>query len=142
LCYNCTLQIIHTSAGVVLRKSERFHFIKVYWYYCANFFITNFLLLENARKCKVLFSYKPANRDELELNIDDVIEVLGEVEEGWWKGELRNEVSTDFITHQILTITFLHSTSLSLLNLKYLLTSLSISISFIIKFHNFHKNLP
>lgn len=48
------------------------------------------------RKCKVLFSYKPANRDELELNIDDVIEVLGEVEEGWWKGELRNEVSTDF----------------------------------------------
>lgn len=51
--------------------------------------------IENARKCKVLFSYKPANRDELELNIDDVIEVLGEVEEGWWKGELRNEVSTD-----------------------------------------------
>lgn len=49
--------------------------------------------LENARKCKVLFSYKPANRDELELNIDDIIEVLGEVEEGWWKGELRNEVS-------------------------------------------------
>lgn len=42
----------------------------------------------------MLFSYKPANRDELELNIDDVIEVLGEVEEGWWKGELRNEVST------------------------------------------------
>lgn len=53
-----------------------------------------YFFLENARKCKVLFSYKPANRDELELNIDDVIEVLGEVEEGWWKGELRNEVST------------------------------------------------
>lgn len=58
----------------------------------------NVLSLENARKCKVLFSYKPANRDELELNIDDVIEVLGEVEEGWWKGELRNEVSIKFIT--------------------------------------------
>jgi len=58
----------------------------------------NVLPLENARKCKVLFSYKPANRDELELNIDDVIEVLGEVEEGWWKGELRNEVSTKFIS--------------------------------------------
>lgn len=40
----------------------------------------------------------------MELNIDDVIEVLGEVEEGWWKGELRNEVSTDFTTHKILTI--------------------------------------
>lgn len=62
------------------------------------FFNINVLPLENARKCKVLFSYKPANRDELELNIDDVIEVLGEVEEGWWKGELRNEVSTKFIT--------------------------------------------
>lgn len=61
------------------------------------FFTTRFLRIENARKCKVLFSYKPANRDELELNIDDVIEVLGEVEEGWWKGELRNEVSTDLI---------------------------------------------
>ncbi|KAL4084349.1 hypothetical protein QTP88_028172 [Uroleucon formosanum] len=61
------VKIVHASAGVVLRK-------------------------KNARKCKVLFSYKPANRDELELNIDDVIEVLGEVEEGWWKGELRNEI--------------------------------------------------
>ncbi|XP_001951086.1 SH3 domain-containing kinase-binding protein 1 [Acyrthosiphon pisum] len=61
------VKIVHNSGGVVLRK-------------------------KNARKCKVLFSYKPANRDELELNIDDVIEVLGEVEEGWWKGELRNEI--------------------------------------------------
>lgn len=57
------------------------------------FLMTSVSPLENARKCKVLFSYKPANRDELELNIDDVIEVLGEVEEGWWKGELKNEVS-------------------------------------------------
>lgn len=61
------VKIVHASGGVVLRK-------------------------KNSRKCKVLFSYKPANRDELELNIDDVIEVLGEVEEGWWKGELRNEI--------------------------------------------------
>jgi len=69
------------------------------------FFIIHFLSAENARKCKVLFSYKPANRDELELNIDDVIEVLGEVEEGWWKGELRNEVSIDFIIHKTLIMT-------------------------------------
>jgi len=53
----------------------------------------------------VLFSYKPANRDELELNIDDVIEVLGEVEEGWWKGELRNEVSTNlFVLEYIIDL--------------------------------------
>jgi len=49
----------------------------------------------------VLFSYKPANRDELELNIDDVIEVLEEVEEGWWRGELKNEVST-YNMHKII----------------------------------------
>ncbi|XP_050442665.1 SH3 domain-containing kinase-binding protein 1 [Adelges cooleyi] len=60
------VKIVHTSSGVVLRK-------------------------KNPRKCKVLFSYKPANRDELELNIDDVIEVFGEVEEGWWKGQLKNQ---------------------------------------------------
>jgi len=74
-------------------------FVKVNLCYYAIFFfkIIHYLPVENARKCKVLFSYKPANRDELELNIDDVIEVLGEVEEGWWKGELRNEVSTHLI---------------------------------------------
>ncbi|XP_050525595.1 SH3 domain-containing kinase-binding protein 1 [Daktulosphaira vitifoliae] len=60
------VKIMHASSGVVLRK-------------------------KNPRKCKVLFSYKPANRDELELNIDDVIEVFGEVEEGWWKGQLKNQ---------------------------------------------------
>jgi len=41
------------------------------------------------RKCRVVYSYQPANEDELELNADDVIEVLEEVEEGWWKGVLR-----------------------------------------------------
>lgn len=61
----------------------------------------------------MLFSYKPANGDELELNIDDVIEVLGEVEEGWWKGELRNEVST----HQ-----FLCALRLSLKSPRYFLS--------------------
>uniref|UniRef100_A0A8D8TVV9 SH3 domain-containing kinase-binding protein 1 n=1 Tax=Cacopsylla melanoneura TaxID=428564 RepID=A0A8D8TVV9_9HEMI len=42
------------------------------------------------RKCRVLFSYAPANADELELHVDDVIDVLNEVEEGWWRGRLRN----------------------------------------------------
>ena len=88
-----------------MRKSELLFDKNVLMLLCHFFFfIIRFILLENSRKCKVLFSYKPANRDELELNIDDVIEVLGEVEEGWWKGELRNEVSTDFIMYKILTI--------------------------------------
>uniref|UniRef100_A0A672Q368 Osteoclast-stimulating factor 1 n=1 Tax=Sinocyclocheilus grahami TaxID=75366 RepID=A0A672Q368_SINGR len=40
------------------------------------------------RRCKAVFSYAPQNEDELELKIGDVIEVLGEVEEGWWEGTL------------------------------------------------------
>ncbi|XP_016385536.1 SH3 domain-containing kinase-binding protein 1-like isoform X1 [Sinocyclocheilus rhinocerous] len=40
------------------------------------------------RRCKAAFSYTPQNEDELELKIGDVIEVLGEVEEGWWEGTL------------------------------------------------------
>ncbi|XP_049788687.1 CD2-associated protein isoform X1 [Schistocerca nitens] len=44
------------------------------------------------RKCKVLFSYAPVNEDELELQVDDIIHVITEVEEGWWKGRLRDRV--------------------------------------------------
>ncbi|XP_076868256.1 SH3 domain-containing kinase-binding protein 1 isoform X2 [Brachyhypopomus gauderio] len=40
------------------------------------------------RRCKAAFSYIPQNEDELELKIGDVIEVLSEVEEGWWEGSL------------------------------------------------------
>ncbi|KAG1944051.1 SH3 domain-containing kinase-binding protein 1 isoform X3 [Pimephales promelas] len=40
------------------------------------------------RRCKATFSYTPQNEDELELKIGDVIEILGEVEEGWWEGSL------------------------------------------------------
>jgi hypothetical protein len=28
-----------------------------------------------------------ANPDELNLGVGDIIQVLGEVEEGWWKGQ-------------------------------------------------------
>jgi SH3 domain-containing kinase-binding protein 1 len=34
----------------------------------------------------------PACDDELKLEVDDVIEVLSEVEEGWWKGKLGDKV--------------------------------------------------
>jgi hypothetical protein len=50
-------------------------------------------LLGSGRRCKVLFSYVPANKDELKLEVDDVIDVLSEVEEGWWKGRLGDKVS-------------------------------------------------
>ncbi|KAJ8010748.1 hypothetical protein DPEC_G00078380 [Dallia pectoralis] len=44
------------------------------------------------RRCKASFSYAPQNDDELELKIGDVIDVLEEVEEGWWKGTLNGKI--------------------------------------------------
>lgn len=38
------------------------------------------------------YSYQPQNEDELHLEVSDLIEVLEEVEEGWWKGVLRGRV--------------------------------------------------
>ncbi|XP_030624144.1 SH3 domain-containing kinase-binding protein 1 [Chanos chanos] len=43
------------------------------------------------RRCKAAFSYVPQNEDELELKVGDVIEILGEVEEGWWEGVLNGK---------------------------------------------------
>ncbi|KAE8745574.1 hypothetical protein FOCC_FOCC007685 [Frankliniella occidentalis] len=59
------------------------------------------LRASSGRRCKVLFSYQPANDDELELQVNDVIEVLDEVEEGWWRGKLRNRMGvfpSNFVT--------------------------------------------
>nr|XP_033804935.1 SH3 domain-containing kinase-binding protein 1 isoform X2 [Geotrypetes seraphini] len=43
------------------------------------------------RRCQVAFSYMPQNEDELELKVGEIIEVLGEVEEGWWEGILNGK---------------------------------------------------
>ncbi|KAF0887378.1 SH3K1 protein, partial [Crocuta crocuta] len=43
------------------------------------------------RCCQVAFSYLPQNDDELELKVGDIIEVVGEVEEGWWEGVLNGK---------------------------------------------------
>ncbi|KAF6208433.1 hypothetical protein GE061_016889 [Apolygus lucorum] len=44
------------------------------------------------RKCVALFGYKPAIEDELELQVGDVIDIIGEVEKGWWKGKLKDKI--------------------------------------------------
>lgn len=44
------------------------------------------------RQCRVVFSYKQDHEDELNLNVGEVIEVLGEEEEGWWRGVLNGKV--------------------------------------------------
>ncbi|XP_063007024.1 CD2-associated protein isoform X2 [Melospiza melodia melodia] len=43
------------------------------------------------RQCKVLFDYIPQNEDELELKLGDVIDIIDEVEEGWWSGILNGK---------------------------------------------------
>ncbi|NWV02445.1 CD2AP protein, partial [Ptilonorhynchus violaceus] len=43
------------------------------------------------RQCKVLFEYIPQNEDELELKLGDVIDIIDEVEEGWWSGTLNGK---------------------------------------------------
>ncbi|XP_038655817.1 CD2-associated protein isoform X1 [Scyliorhinus canicula] len=41
--------------------------------------------------CEALFDYIPQNEDELEIKAGDVIEIIDEVEEGWWKGVLNEK---------------------------------------------------
>ncbi|KAJ0059825.1 hypothetical protein NL108_013663, partial [Boleophthalmus pectinirostris] len=43
------------------------------------------------RRCKAAFSYVPQHEDELELKIGDIIEIITEVEEGWWEGVLNGK---------------------------------------------------
>ncbi|CAB3372435.1 Hypothetical predicted protein [Cloeon dipterum] len=47
---------------------------------------------KDRRRCLVLFSYAPVNSDELELQVDQEIEIIDEIEEGWWKGKLGDKV--------------------------------------------------
>ncbi|KAK7582758.1 hypothetical protein V9T40_014203 [Parthenolecanium corni] len=44
------------------------------------------------RKFRVKYNYSPVNADELELNIGDVVELIAEIEQGWWEGKLRNKI--------------------------------------------------
>lgn len=38
------------------------------------------------RRCQVAFSYVAQNDDELDLAVGDVVDIIKEVEEGWWEG--------------------------------------------------------
>ncbi|XP_019897501.1 SH3 domain-containing kinase-binding protein 1 isoform X3 [Esox lucius] len=68
------------------------------------------------RRCKASFSYVPQNDDELELKIGDVIDILEEVEEGWWKGTLNGKIGmfpSNFIKELEDTPTSLNTSSRS-----------------------------
>lgn len=57
------------------------------------------------RRCKAAFSYVPQHEDELELKIGDIIEIIAEVEEGWWEGHLNGKTGMfpSNFTKEILT---------------------------------------
>ncbi|XP_048453292.1 CD2-associated protein isoform X2 [Rhincodon typus] len=44
------------------------------------------------RHCETLFDYIPQNEDELEIKTGDLIEIIEEVEEGWWRGILNEKI--------------------------------------------------
>ena len=43
---------------------------------------------QKVRRAKVSFSYAADNIDELSLEPGQIVEVLAEEEEGWWRGKL------------------------------------------------------
>ncbi|KAL1513817.1 hypothetical protein ABEB36_003172 [Hypothenemus hampei] len=47
--------------------------------------------LSRPRQCKVTFSYTQEHEDELTLKVGDIIDILGEEEEGWWRGVLNGK---------------------------------------------------
>eukprot|EP00066_Takifugu_rubripes_P014110 XP_011603376.1 PREDICTED: SH3 domain-containing protein 21 [Takifugu rubripes] len=42
--------------------------------------------MPQTRKCEVTFTYNPVNPDELQLNVGEIIEIIREIEDGWWMG--------------------------------------------------------
>ncbi|XP_035018935.1 SH3 domain-containing protein 21 isoform X2 [Hippoglossus stenolepis] len=41
---------------------------------------------KQTRKCEAVFAYSAVNEDELELVVGETIEVIKEIEDGWWMG--------------------------------------------------------
>ncbi|KAM8869174.1 SH3 domain-containing protein 21 isoform 2-T2 [Spinachia spinachia] len=41
---------------------------------------------KHTRMCEVAFAYEPLNQDELQLVLGETIEIVKEIEDGWWMG--------------------------------------------------------
>ena len=41
------------------------------------------------KKARVIFQYDPEQPDELALEVGDIIDILEDGDDGWWKGKLR-----------------------------------------------------
>ena len=46
---------------------------------------------EKRRYARTTYSYVADNEDELSLDVGDIVEVLGEEEDGWWSGALKGK---------------------------------------------------
>ncbi|XP_051721229.1 SH3 domain-containing protein 21 isoform X2 [Ctenopharyngodon idella] len=44
------------------------------------------------RKCEVAFPYAAVHEDELELVVGETIEIVREIEDGWWMGKKNNQI--------------------------------------------------
>ncbi|XP_039972748.1 SH3 domain-containing protein 21 isoform X2 [Xiphias gladius] len=42
--------------------------------------------MRQTKKCEAVFAYSPMNEDELELVVGETIEIIKEIEDGWWMG--------------------------------------------------------
>ncbi|XP_026769937.3 SH3 domain-containing protein 21 isoform X1 [Pangasianodon hypophthalmus] len=45
------------------------------------------MMKEQCRKCEVTYAYTPVQQDELELAVGETIEIIKEIEDGWWMGK-------------------------------------------------------
>ena len=59
------------------------------------------------RHCRVLYDYCQQHGDELSLNVDDIIEIITEVEEGWWQGKLNGKIGV-FPSNFVVEIDLIH----------------------------------
>ncbi|XP_069393177.1 SH3 domain-containing protein 21 isoform X2 [Paralichthys olivaceus] len=48
--------------------------------------------MKQTRKCEAVFAYSAVNEDELELVVGETIEILKEIEDGWWMGVKNGKV--------------------------------------------------
>ena len=46
----------------------------------------------SGKKAKVTFDYEAQDQNELSLKLGEIVDILGEEEPGWWKGQLANKV--------------------------------------------------
>ncbi|XP_047127425.1 SH3 domain-containing kinase-binding protein 1 isoform X2 [Hydra vulgaris] len=49
-------------------------------------------ITNSAKKAKVGFRYEPEQDDELALEVGEIVEILDDSDDGWWKGKLNGKV--------------------------------------------------